>query len=112
MTGRHRKGTGGRLAGTAALLAGFGLLVWLYWPVIISGLIGFAGVWFVLSRRWKLRPLALLNTVARWVEAVAVWRISRNLPPAPVRESLSPVPTPVYDVKRRGPLGPDESLPF
>lgn len=89
MTGRHqrrnahtqpaRRPTSGRLrrwSPVAFLVLGFAVLVWLYWPVILTGLVSFVAVSRLLRARMprSRRGRFLRETAPRWVEAVALWR--------------------------------------
>lgn len=55
------------------LAAGAAVLVWLYWPVIVTGTIGFIAVRKTLLRH-RSSPGFFRHTLPRWVEVAAVWR--------------------------------------
>ncbi len=65
----------------AFLAAGFGLLLWLYWPVIVTGSAAFVVVHRILKLRVPRRHRGrfLRETAPRWVEALAALRIARKV---------------------------------
>jgi hypothetical protein len=69
---RRRSGT---LLAAGVLLAGFGLLVFLYWPVLLTGTAGF----LVVSRALRRRRGFRVSRLPEWMTALAAWRAAGRI---------------------------------